>query len=996
MIYPTLFIGLGSTGLDILERFQEMVLEHYGRASLDIFRYIAIETREGAEISRSDWGENEIKLLKPVIRNTDAIKNAIKSDHRQYLAEWLNPELLKIDGGQFTDGASNIRMAGRLILWENWNEIKAAITQAYTQTTSDANIKVTRVFLRNHYARHGQSIDNKVPLIGDLPNIYIVGTLCGGTCSGMFIDIAYYTKQITGLWARNLPNPHIAKIMGVFTLFDAATLNDAQQEGVRLHAANSWAALKEYDFYCHPQTRYQTTFPDGTCIDTNERPIDYPYLLSCTATDCTNQLGSNLRNRDGSPNLDSLDHMAATLLYTETVGTLLEKKASIRTDYRSRARAIERNTNEHSPCIATCGIATIWYPKYRIALGTACKYGASLCREWLGEVDPNTRKNIEKDIPKEWFNLLSHSVDELTSSPTGSIMDDVKQKFDKNRDKYISLQASQFKEYFQEQLGLLNKGKKYDDHISDRGRVSIFKDKLTKELYNLIANAINTKLNLAYTEYSLKHFDKAIANTIERLPSEYPTPDLSKVEGISSDVFSKLIFKGKEAESQRKEEILDDVKEYIINHIKTIRNFVLRPILEEIREEIGTVKSLPKDRTDAEMLTLKQHIDNMKTSLSSCIKYLDRRYEDLGGDLVHTEDVRVVSQGTHETISDDIDQLAAYFQLITPAQKDIILSNIKGGRSLSQFLGFGSKDDISEEVKKKMVEQLVHETLQQVGTFDVVDHVLKNWTASDIAEFAKHGLPHLELTPGHSGLASVTIGRPVSLIVGGNATGLGALLDDKLSGTSCEGLFGRNQKSPVFLPELSHIVVFYREEPLMYMDDNLATATLFEECYQDAERTSVYGLYTHKGGQCVFDPRIYARRDKAKNELMPIATHILSSQDEKGKWISSDIFGIEKGRLILRDARKSGLKFRLTGDENGVELCAQEEEIFEYFHRLMEEKLNNMTKDEFIIRVNNHLEWIEKKADDEGKDPTPIIEEERRKIMKIRLIRDRFFEETAD
>jgi len=147
MLNPTLFIGLGSTGFNILEKLQEFVLEHYGSASLDIFKYIAIESRDGADIKHSEWGENEISLLKPTIRGTDAIHKAIKSGHKPYLKDWLNQELLKISGGQFTDGASNIRMAGRLILWENWNNISGTINSAYNQITGDDSRNKTELFL---------------------------------------------------------------------------------------------------------------------------------------------------------------------------------------------------------------------------------------------------------------------------------------------------------------------------------------------------------------------------------------------------------------------------------------------------------------------------------------------------------------------------------------------------------------------------------------------------------------------------------------------------------------------------------------------------------------------------------------------------------------------------------------------------------------------------------------------------------------------------------
>lgn len=990
MIYPTLFIGLGSTGLDILEKFQELVMEHYGKPSLETFRYIAIESRSTAEVRKLEWGNSDIKLLRPVITSTDSIANAMESGHKGYLKEWLNNKLLQIDGRSFVDGASNIRMAGRLILWENWDIVSSALNEAYNQITSDKNKKSSELFLKKHYERHNQPIDDRKPLIGDLPNVYIVGTLCGGTCSGMFIDIGYYIKQITGLWAKNLQNPNIAKTIGIFSVYDSATLNKAYQEGVRGQAANCWSALMEYDFLCNHHTRYQATFPNDMRLDTNERPIDWLYLVSNTATDSSNNLRSNLRRAEGNADVESLNHMVATILFTETIGNLLETKEAIRTDYRGKSRAIHCNTNEHSPSIATCGIATIWYPKYRISVGAACKYGVSICAEWLSEIEANTKQTIKSEIAGRWHSMLEQRVDELTSSPTGNIGGDVKQKFDKNRDSYLKLQASQFKGRLQEEISLLNKEKVYDAHINDSGRIARFKGKLVDEVYNEIENIINSKENLSHAEYYLEQLNEAIEGTIKRLPSEYPAPDLRRVRESSSDVFARLVFKSAEVEREMKEEILDDVQDYIQVQIKNIRNFRMKAVLEEIQKEIGITKRKSVDHT------IKQHLDNVRNSLTTCIKDLEDQYTAYGKNLSLTQDVRVVSQ--YETISDDIDHLVNQLKNILPNEKSEILARIMEGKSLSEFLQFRNAEDrdkSTELIKKHIMEQLIHEVLERVGSFDVIDHVSNKWKASETAEFAKHGLPHLELTPGHVGLASVKIGRPVSFVAGGDKKGLDALLQNKLAGTLCDGLY-TSERSPVFLPEMSHMVLFYREEPLMYMDENIASSALFENCYQEEDKNTTYGLHIHRAGKNIFDPKVIARRGRTENELMPIAIKILSTCDENGKWKSSDLFTVERGQMILRGNRKNGIRFRITADEAGIELCAQENEIYDHLENAVKEKISAMTREDMTKRINDHLEWVEKRSELKGKDPSSLIEEERRSLMEIDMIKGFFSEEALD
>ena len=46
MIKPTVFIGLGTTGVSILKTLRQLMSEEFGKGGLPIFRYVAIETTE--------------------------------------------------------------------------------------------------------------------------------------------------------------------------------------------------------------------------------------------------------------------------------------------------------------------------------------------------------------------------------------------------------------------------------------------------------------------------------------------------------------------------------------------------------------------------------------------------------------------------------------------------------------------------------------------------------------------------------------------------------------------------------------------------------------------------------------------------------------------------------------------------------------------------------------------------------------------------------------
>ncbi len=989
MLCPTLFIGIGSTGLDILERLQELVLEHYGRPALDVFRYIAIETREAAEVRHPGWGASEIQLIRPVVRNTDALQAALRSGGKPYLRDWLDPQLLQIPGRQFVDGASNIRIAGRLIFWENWESIRMALSTAFNQITSDESKTRTREFLASHYRKTGQPFGDKTSLVSSLPSVYLTGTLCGGTCSGMFMDIGYCIKEITGLWSEKLPNPNIAKTIGLFTMFDAATLSSASQQAIQGLAANCWAALKEYDFWCHPETRYQVTFPSRIYperkydIDTNERPVDWLYALSCSATDSHNVITSNLR-RAGQPDLESLQHMAAVILFTETVGGLLAEKEKIRTDYRGRDRALHRNAAQHSPCIATCGVATIWYPRYRIAEGAACAYAVGICQKWMEGVEPNERQRIEKQAATDWRRIIAQHLDTLTSSSTGKLSTDMQQELDRDRERLLAMSTEEFLQHLRGILTQLNLGSKYDRHLSDRDRC----DRFVRELYLDISRELRAVLdqtgNVAAAGFYLGQMDQAIRGTQEHMPAEYPSPDMGRVTARRADVFARLLYRVSAVENRFREESIRECRKYAAEQIKHIRNFRIRPLLVELRALLGVDAPEAHSRAHGGVSTVQQQVDAVRTTIGSCAEDLSKKLEQLSATVPHTQDVMVVSESESTSIREDIERVVRQFeQSVSSDRKREIVRQVLGGQQLGALLVQALGGNTPPDVRQSLSEVLLRLFLEHGRTFDLMDYVLSTKSPADLADFARHGLPHLELTPGPSNLASTAIGRPVSIIVGRNTDSVGRI-QEALVGTTCDGLFELRIGSQ----ELSHMLILYREEPLMYMDENLATSDLYEGCYRAAERSSPYGLHNHKAGRIVFDPRIFERRKRTQEELMPIALKLMSARDADGNWVSSEIFQVERGKLVRRDARRSGLKFRLSGEADGIELCAQEAEIYEYFLSLVSSRLVRFSRDELVQRINNYLDWYERRAGTLGQDATQLREAEQQALLGISAIRD--------
>lgn len=972
MINPALFIGLGSTGLRILSRFQELIVEHYGVASLPIFKYVCLETEKNNKIDIPPWASNAIDLIYPTVPATDIISRELDGE-KKYLKDWLSPKLLKIPEGSFEHGASNIRMAGRLCLWENWDKVTSVLKKAQGIIAAEPNRNVTEAFLKDWYKKIKKHIDPNQVLLENLPNIYIVGTLCGGTCSGMFVDLGYYVKSLFNLWSKGMLDKKMAKVIGVFTISDSGTLKKATDELPIRQAANCWAGLLEYDYWCHPDSEYEVAFPDGASIEnTNESPLDWVYLLSCSGNNI------NLHDEDGNPDINALEHLAAMVLFSETVGDLLAWKEGRRTDFRSSPRSLKPNKNEHMACLASCGMAAVWYPKYRIAESSACKYAVDdILKKWKGlKPSSDTQTVIERDARKIWKDIMEAKRGLLTSGPNGSLRSRISQAFASNREQLLLLPSGNLLDQLQSQLKTLTEEGVYDKHIRATDRQETFQEQLVEALEDEIKEKINTGKSIAYCQYLLEKLDCEIEKEIKNIPKEYPDPDLT-VPGkdLLVDAWSKFVVKGKEVLEMMKKEFIDEYEWKMKTHVDTIRDFRVKPSLEEIRAYLGAKKQLPKEKEIAGHLSVKQKLDELESRVDRCIEDFEKKAKERAERIRETQGIRIITEKLtadedESIVAEDIKKLYSNMkENLTPTEKESILRKAMSQASLQEFLGYDTRDLPPERILAAIHTATFQKALDLIGDFNIIAEWNNRYDAQQKRNFASTAEPLLELS---GKLASKQLGedKMPEVIIGKddiNLTKLGILqtvLDQ--DGAANKVRFSHMMSDP----ELDYLLIFNKEEGLIYMDENLASSNLFEQKYEkETEEGNIYGgLHTHKSGRNFFNVWVAKRRREAQENLMPIARGIFSRRDMDGKWRSSEIFEIEEETLILRFKRKDGKDVTLMGDlDKGIETLAQDGETFEYFKNRTCKKVREVEKAGYMDRLNEYLEWVEKKARKDGR-----------------------------
>jgi hypothetical protein len=178
------------------------------------------------------------------------------------LAKWQDwlPEQLDVGILRHAIGAGGIRPVGRFALFaslqEVWGRLNSAlgdilaIEQQLRMTLSDQAERVTV-----HYSE---------------PRIYIVGSLCGGTGSSLFLDIAVLVRHCL----RQIAPDAQPSIVGVFFLpsvFANEPTLSSDIDFLSILQANGYAALKELEHFC-----------DGEALQSQPFTFRYPQIGDVT------------------------------------------------------------------------------------------------------------------------------------------------------------------------------------------------------------------------------------------------------------------------------------------------------------------------------------------------------------------------------------------------------------------------------------------------------------------------------------------------------------------------------------------------------------------------------------------------------------------------------------------------------------------------------------------------------------------------------------------
>jgi Tubulin like len=359
-VTPTLIIGIGGTGGEVLLRLRKRCFEKYGLLeNFPIVNYLWIDT----DLTEKDVGA---RLFAEQVKFTSSEKvmativdtARITGDLNQYphIKPWFYEGLNKL--GTMTEGAGQIRAYSRLGFFEHYHTLRQAIQRAGERIRNVENRKLM-------LDQHGLEVET-----ANRFNVYIICSIAGGTGSGMFLDTAFLIKDIfagqplTSVGFLVLPQLFGSEVPRIF--------------------ANSYAALKELEHYNYGNY-FEVEWPDRIV-----RRIAPPAFNYCYLIDSMNATGKTV---DNSSKTLLFNMLADNIFKDFSQGEFAGYKRGVRVNldqFLVDEFAFRHLNADGRPVIdqkficrySSLGLAAVNIPLDRIKLACAYKLAGSVVEQW--------------------------------------------------------------------------------------------------------------------------------------------------------------------------------------------------------------------------------------------------------------------------------------------------------------------------------------------------------------------------------------------------------------------------------------------------------------------------------------------------------------------------------------------------------------------------------------------------------------------------------------
>ena len=625
MAKKSLIIGIGSTGLSILEEAQQY---HYEFTSQNKpgnnVEFIYLETDKSNKSRDTAGGKTEINPIFVDFGNDTNVDIAQLQQNSEIDSSWIPPiEYLE----QGTIGAGGMPSFGRLALWKavNFNNIRDEITRRFNNIQGDSDTM-----------------------------IYVVGSLTGGTGSGICLDLAYLLQDTLPQCRSNL--------QALLLLPNRATF-----AGHKALHENSFAALTALDFYSNPKNSYKIKWPDGSPEKEYKTP---PFQL-------TQFISQDFSN--GNASIDDLGELIKvagmkvlmTILNTNTVNEGVFEDALAK-------RRIDQIGAGNLETYNSFGFKMIQYPKAQLKELLSINIGIDFIKSIvdpenflnrLGNKKPilSQTQTFNRDSKVDFEEILKDTMDIFDSSNTADgllISDDI--------DSVISQMISNKLEHGdkRETHAKFNTKNSSSYYALFNNNKTVFRNQLINKMYDYTNSITEKYKNLFITKLHIEN----IISYIDEMISFY-----KKRYGIDGNVQTWDQFIGIKID-----ELFDSKLDF---QLTFYRRKYYRYIFEQLKEALKIQTIIPELEKLKENLTSEKSVQSLDGYTLPSLNYVNNLINDYKT-LTVGDDVKMTLYRRKNLLEDSLEKYSTSFTMLfeTGSMKsDIDYATDKYNRSESKI-----------------------------------------------------------------------------------------------------------------------------------------------------------------------------------------------------------------------------------------------------------------------------------------------------------------------
>jgi len=358
-IQPTVVIGLGGTGMNTIIRLKRRAAEEFGLPldkTCPQLRFLLVDTDDPEETLRSEQNIDISDFnIKPeeIFKATAEDISEDKIRQESSIQQWFPDEQALYSAvNDFQKGARAIKALGRLAFFWNYNQIKEKLRPLFSipfELMVDSEGNIERAF-----------------------SVYVVGSLAGGTGAGMFLDMGYLVKSLK-------EDGDISYNIDVRGLFVLGEIHSAKAGDRTI--ANTYASLKELNYYMRPDTTFKPHYKDGSSSPIKKKPYDLIYLFGASNRQVNFESAAQLTE------------MLSQFIFIDSSTSVAEHIWRYRVNKSHYTAVVDDRGTPF--CYSSMGLCIIRFPWQQILELCAVKFAQKIIKEHF--LRPEETKNVDID-----------------------------------------------------------------------------------------------------------------------------------------------------------------------------------------------------------------------------------------------------------------------------------------------------------------------------------------------------------------------------------------------------------------------------------------------------------------------------------------------------------------------------------------------------------------------------------------------------------------------